>query len=206
MARLIAVTGGIGCGKSVVCKVLAARGYDVVDTDALARAIMDSSNDIKERLRAQIHPKAVDSSGAIDRRLIADIVFADSNKLAALNRIVHSAVLQALAERCCAPAPADAIFVETALLFQSGLNRRVEAELRVEAPIPLRIERVMARNGLSRSQVENRIASQNYDVPPTEPQPRLFIIRNGADDRLLPQIDAVLGLLSIPPLGLHAHA
>lgn len=204
MARLIAITGGIGCGKSVVCKVLAVKGFTVIDTDALARQIMDSSLDIKERLKREIHPGAVDENGIIDRRLIAGIVFEDSAKLKKLNKIVHSSVLKELKQRAAGPAPADVIFVETALLFQSRLNRLVDAEISVYAPLHQRIERVMARNGLSATEVKRRIKSQLYCTPAKEPRPLLIEINNSDNCRILPQICEVLFWLDIPPFGPYA--
>lgn len=190
-ARTIAITGGIGSGKSVVSRVLRTRGYTVVDTDAHARMLMDTSLDIKRRLVEEIHPLVVLPDGSIDRKRLADIVFADSLMLARLNAIVHSAVCRSL-EDMVAACTEPVLFVETALLFQSGLNRSVDAEWRVESPLELRISRVMRRNNLSRSEVEARIASQNHTPAPAERRPPFTVIHNDTSHPLLPQIDAAL--------------
>ena len=78
--HLVAITGGIGAGKSIVSRVLRAKGYQVYDCDSRARAIMDSDPEIKTRLRAEIHPKALSPDGTIDRRLIASVVFTDPDR------------------------------------------------------------------------------------------------------------------------------
>ena len=117
---LIAVTGGIGAGKSVVCRVLRAMGYPVFDCDSEAKALMDADCDIKRRIAIEIDESAV-CGGSIDRRRLAEIVFADAEKLEILNSIVHGAVRQRIAEWAQTLA-GRLLFVETAILFQSGLN------------------------------------------------------------------------------------
>ncbi|MDE6436166.1 MAG: dephospho-CoA kinase, partial [Muribaculaceae bacterium] len=93
---LIAITGGIGSGKSVVSRVLRAMGYPVYDCDSQAKAIMDADAEIHRRLCSEIDA-AVVTDGVIDRKRLAEIVFNDKAKLAVLNAIVHSAVKAHLA-------------------------------------------------------------------------------------------------------------
>ncbi len=183
---LIAVTGGIGAGKSVVCRVLRAMGYPVFDCDSEAKALMDADCDIKRRIAIEIDESAV-CGGSIDRRRLAEIVFADAEKLDILNSIVHGAVRQRIAEWAQTLA-GRLLFVETAILFQSGLNRLVDEEWRVEAPHDMRVERVMNRNAMTREQVEARIAAQEYDVSPDEPKPHLVRMLNDERHSLLSQI------------------
>lgn len=190
MARIIAITGGIGCGKSVVCKVLRTRGWNVIDSDSHARQIMDGSPEIKRRLCNEIHPCAVNREGEIDRKLIAGIVFADRIMLERLNSIVHSAVLESLLD-VAHNAPQKVVFVETAILYQSGLDRIVDEEWRVECPLELRISRVMRRNSLTRPQVLDRINSQKAESPLHTHLP-LTIIQNDGVIPVLPQLDDAL--------------
>ncbi len=189
MRPVIAITGGIGCGKSVVSRVLRIRGFEVVDSDSHARSIMDTSKTIKERLRLEIHPASVDADGIIDRKLLADIVFADEEMLRRLNSIVHGEVLESLRE-IAQSADSSVLFVESAILYSSGLDRIAAAEWNVECPDDIRIRRVMARNGLTRSQVVDRIESQKTE----RPQGRLPLVRivNDGLTPLLPQIDEAL--------------
>lgn len=184
---LIALTGGIGAGKSVVARLLRTMGYAVFDCDIEARMLMDGDDDIKARLGAEIAAEAIDSQGAIDRARLSEIVFADAGKLARLNAIVHGAVKERLA--CwCERQNKRPVFVETAILYQSGLNRMVDAEWRVEAPAEIRVARVMARNGISREQVMARIEAQRYTPADGEPMPETRIIENDGTTPLLPQV------------------
>ena len=190
---LIAITGGIGSGKSVVSRVLRAMGYPVYDCDSQAKAIMDADAEIHRRLCSEIDA-AVVTDGVIDRKRLAEIVFNDKAKLAVLNAIVHSAVKAHLAN--WADAQPGVAFVETAILFESGLNASVDAEWRVESPLELRIERTMKRNNLTRQQVEARIASQSRQ-PENPPLPPRTILVNDLTHALLPQIRTALRALSL---------
>lgn len=191
MKEIVAITGGIGAGKSVVSRVLRALGYPVYDSDSRAKALMDSDAAIKERLAVEIAREVI-CGDAIDRAALARIVFADSVKLAKLNAIVHEAVRLDIAGWVRRQS-ARRVFVETAILYQSGLNRMVDAEWRVTAPEALRIERVMARNGLSADAVRARIESQRFEPAPDEPGPELHELLNDGATPLLPQIEALLG-------------
>lgn len=185
--QLIAITGGIGSGKSVVSRILAILGYPVFDCDSEAKALMDKDPEIHRRLAAEIHPATV-VDGLIDRRVLAEIVFADREKLAILNSIVHSAVKERLTEWCHENEGVK--FVETAILYSSGLNRMVDAEWHIDAPTELRVERVMKRNGLTREQVLARIESQKAECG--QQPPRRIVIINDGTLPLLPQITAEL--------------
>lgn len=191
MKRLIAITGGIGSGKSVVSRILRAYGYPVYDCDTEAKHLMDNDGTIKRRLCERISPEAVRPDGSIDRPLISKIVFADRTRLEALNAIVHSAV-RAHLRQWVDHAPDGPVFIETAILYESGLNEDVDAEWRVVAPDELRIERTMARNGLSRDQVLARMRAQQTKAAPHAIHPPLFTIDNDLSTPLLPQIDTLL--------------
>lgn len=187
---LIAVTGGIGSGKSVVCRILRTLGYSVLDTDSEAKAIMDADRDIHARLNSEIAAEIV-RDGVIDRRRLAEIVFADAEKLAILNSIVHAAVRRRI-EEWAESASSSPAFIETALLFQSGLNEMVDAELRITAPEEIRIRRVMERNNLTRDKIEARIASQVYIPTPNATIPPLTEVKNDGITPVLPQVERFL--------------
>ena len=191
---LIAITGGIGSGKSVVCSVLRACGYLVYDCDLRARAIMDNTPEIWDALCEQIHPEAVVES-KINRPLISSVVFADENKLQALNSIVHSAVERDLREWCVDNSERDLLFVETAILYESGLNRMVDAVWEVTAPEYVRIERVMRRNNVSADAVKARIDAQNRPIPADAVIPPTVTIRNDGRTPILPRIEELLSTL-----------
>ena len=183
--RLIALTGGIGAGKSVVAQVLRAMGFPVYDCDLEARLLMDTSPLIQRRIAAEVCPEAISGAG-IDRRRLSAAVFSDPRKLQALNAIVHRAVREHFGEwvsRQCRPL----VFVETAILYESGLDRAVDSVWEVAAPEQVRVERVMARSGLTAGEVRSRIAAQR---PSADPRHRL--LDNSPDRPLLPQILSLL--------------
>ena len=187
---LIAIVGGIGSGKSVVSRIVGIMGYEVYDCDSRAKRLMDSSHDIKERIRCEIHAECI-SGGEIDRKRLAEIVFSDEEALQRLNAIVHTAVREDLKNWVGERSKDAVLFVETAILYQSGLDRLVDAVWEVDAPLDLRIERVMARNSVSREEVLARIASQDSFVPASV-HPSVTHIINDNDQPILPQIERLV--------------
>lgn len=190
--RLIAITGGIGAGKSVVSNVLRALGYKVYDSDSEAKRLMDTSENIKNDLSTFIDKNVVDDNGTIDRKKLADIVFNDADKLLLLNKIVHAAVRDDIRE-FTHQSQQYPVFVETAILYQSEIDRMVDAVWDVTAPVDVRICRVMKRNSLTAEQVKARIESQQFT--PENPHPNLTIIINDDKTAVLPQIERLIAEL-----------
>ncbi|MCM1354846.1 MAG: dephospho-CoA kinase [Staphylococcus sp.] len=187
---LIAISGGIGSGKTVVSRIVGTLGHEVYDCDSRAAEIMDTDAGIKDLIGEQIHRDCILADGAIDRKRLAEIVFNDYDALQRLNTIVHAAVRSDVV-RWAGCFPGKVNFVETAILYQSGLDKLVDEVWEVEAPVDLRVERVMARNGLSREQVLARIASQEQFVV-SDRHKRTHIIINDLVVPLLPQIESLL--------------
>lgn len=185
MKQVIAICGGIGSGKSVVSTILRLMGYPVYDCDSRAKKFMDHSDEIKHRLQLSFGQNVIDN-GNINRILLGQIVFSDKKKLLALNAIVHPAVRADF--QCWVNSQKTAIvFVETAILKESGMSGNVNAIWMVSAPTELRIYRVMKRNNLLREAVEKRIAVQkNSNVEYTDE------IMNDEQHSVLFQIDALL--------------
>ena len=184
---LIAVTGGIGSGKSVVSRVLTAMGYDVYDCDWRARRLIDGSREILGEIAARISANVVSGEWRLDRRALAAIVFADSEKLAILNEITHGAVRRDLAEWAAAHAGSGKpVFVETAILYESGIDRMADRVWEVVAPTEVRIERAMTRDGADRESVERRIAAQASERSGKHHDVRLIV--NDGFRAVLPQM------------------
>ncbi len=161
--KVIAITGGIGAGKSVVSRALRSMGFEVYDCDSEARRLQDSDPEMRRLIAAEVCADAVGTDGRLDRKTLARCVFADPEKLAALNRIVHGAVAADLSQRIgqAASRGVGLFFVETAILYESGFDRLVNEVWEVTAPEEVRIERVCRRNGLTPEEVKARIAAQN---------------------------------------------
>lgn len=188
--HVIAITGGIGSGKSVVSHVVEVMGYDVYDCDREAKLLMDSSDRIKHDISVEIAPECI-CQGQIDRPKLAEIVFNDAEKLERLNAIVHAAVREHLSGWISDHSDDSKCFVETAILYQSGLDTMVDEVWEVDAPDELRIQRVMRRNNLSREKVEDRLRVQNSYVPDHVHSIR-HLIDNDGDTPILPRIEQLL--------------
>lgn len=185
MQKIIAITGGIGSGKSVVSSILKNMGYNVYDSDNEARILMNDSNDIKESIQ-KAFGKSLVNNGIIDRKKLSGIVFSDDCKLRELNHIVHGAVIKHFVE-WVKNNDAPIVFIETAILYESGLDKYVTGVWEVTAPENIRIERVMKRNNMPETEVKRRIDAQNKRCDVVG-NPKHQIINNNDETALIPQI------------------
>lgn len=190
MKKLVAISGGIGSGKSVVSDVLRVMGFPVYDCDAMAKSLMDNSPEIKAKLK-EVFGDSVVQDGIIDRKQLAWLVFGNGAALEQLNGIVHPAVVNDVLKWYSAQ-KSSMSFVETAILKGSGLVDVVDAVLAVCADKETRISRVERRNGLTRKAVLDRMAMQNDGVV-FKGLP-VYSIDNNGDMAIIPQIDSLLQL------------
>ena len=188
MVKLIAITGGIGCGKSIVSQILKEFGFQVYDCDCNAKYLMDNSPTIKNCLKSTFGNDII-IDGTINRVKLANIVFNNKEKLVKLNNIVHSSVKEDLISWKLENSQKKLLFVETAILYQSGLDSIVDEVWEVNAPLEIRIERVMKRNNISRQDVLSRIESQKYEILAQAD----YIITNDDKVAILPQLVTILG-------------
>lgn len=190
--KLIAITGGIGSGKSVVARLVQVMGHEVYDCDSRAKALMTENEEVRHLLIEAFGKETYHNDGTLNRQHLSEVAFGDDKALARLNGIVHPATardMQQWAQRQ-ADNGARVAFVETALLRTAGLKRLVDEVWHVTAPASVRIPRVMARSGLTEQQVRERIAAQSVeDALATGEHP----IINDDVTAVLPQ---VLNLLS----------
>ena len=138
----IAVTGGIGSGKSYVVHLLQQRGLTVYDCDAAAKRLMRSSDDLKASLCALIGPHAYTVEGMLNKAEVARFLLLSEDNARAIDAIVHPAVAVDFVD-------SGATWMECAILYESGFNRLVDRVVVVTAPEALRLERVMHRDGIS---------------------------------------------------------
>lgn len=189
--KLVAITGGIGTGKSVVSHLLSIMDYPVYDTDAGAKRLMASDSDLQRQLRDTFGNEIFMPCGELDRKGLANLVFNDQQALQRLNAIVHPAVINdVLHWRSQLASPVT--FVETAILYQSHLDQVVDAVWEVSAPLQVRINRVMARNGSTAEEVLRRIEAQASEE--LRHSKHDFIINDGLKP-LLPQVTRLLQVL-----------
>lgn len=142
----IAITGGIGSGKSFVCRELQRRGIDVYDCDAAAKRLMRSDVELQQRLRRLVGEDVYSADGTLQKPVLARFLLAsEANKLA-INDVVHPAVARDFEQ-------SSFDWLESAILFESGFIHRTHFDkvVCVTAPEQVRVERVMARDHIDRS-------------------------------------------------------
>ena len=157
----VAICGGIGSGKSTVCQMFAERGVALYDSDSRAKALMNESEELRKALIAEFGEECY-ADGALNRPYLANRVFGSEEQLAKLNSIVHPAV-KADFLRWAEEQEGDYCIMESAILFESGFDKVVDKTVAVLAPLPLRIERAMQRDGATREQIEARVKAQMSD-------------------------------------------
>lgn len=159
-AGLIGITGGIGAGKSVVSRILRLQGYEVYDCDLEAKRLMDGSEEVRRALAGR-WGEDIYREGRLDRPRVAEIVFGDAGEKRWLDTLVHGLVRDHLkgwmAERDVA---GKRLFVESAILYGSGLAEMCSEVWLVTAPLELRLRRVEERSGLSPDKALARINAQ----------------------------------------------
>lgn len=189
--ELIAITGGIGSGKSVVATMVKVMGFDVYDCDSRARALMIEDADVRRHLVDTFGEQVYLNDGSINRQYLSEVAFRDDMALARLNAIVHPATASDM-KRWAARQMADgatAAFVETALLRTAGLDREVDQVWHVTAPDDVRVARVMVRSGLSDGQVRERMAAQAVEDSIADGE---HVIINDNKAAVLPQVIRLL--------------
>lgn len=159
MALKIGITGGIGSGKSLVCKVFKLLGAPVFEADKVARKIMDSHPAVREQLTAFFGGGIYTNKGTLDRKKLAAFVFNDEVQLAKVNALVHPLVRGEFLKWASLQNSPYAIH-EAAILFESGFYGLMDYNILVSAPKEMRVAWVAKRDNLAHEAVEARINKQ----------------------------------------------
>lgn len=161
----VGITGGIGSGKSTVCRLFEQWGARCYDSDSRAKWLMQNDEELRKELIALFGKEVYRADGELDRARLAAEVFGNSERLAALNGAVHPAVGRDW-ERWCREREAEGAaytILESAILFDCGFDRKVDRTVTVSAPEELRIERAATRDNAPKEVIERRIAAQMSD-------------------------------------------
>lgn len=158
----VGITGGIGSGKSTVCRLFAEEDVPVYDSDLEAKRLMTENAALREEL-AKRFGTAIYTDEGLNRKALAACVFGDPAELAALNALVHPAVMRDFERWCEQYTDADYVLFESAILFDVGLESAVDRTLAVVAPPDARVERTCLRDGITEEDVRRRIAVQLAD-------------------------------------------
>lgn len=182
--RKLGVTGGIGSGKTTVCRVFNVLGVPVFSADAVARDVMDIDTGIMLRINT-IAGKNLYENGSLDRTELARLIFNNEGLLEKVNALVHPIVFSRFRE-WEKKQDAPYVVMEAAILFESGAYKIVDRILTVVAPMEERVNRVIHRNNLTREQVMERMRNQMDDNQRIESSD--YVINNSENDMIIPEI------------------
>lgn len=158
-AKVIAITGSIGAGKSLVGELLRERGYTVIDTDEIVHDLFENSAELRQAIIERFGETAT-TKGQLDRIKLGALVFDDAVARKDLERIVHPAVLNAC-DRILDQLPSESIvFMLVPLLFEAGLEQRYKEVWTVTANEATLRERLRQNRGLTDDQIDKRLAVQ----------------------------------------------
>lgn len=202
---LVGLTGNIASGKSTVARMLAERGATIIDADELARLAVEPGTPALSAIVERWGDAVLQPDGGLDRAALRSVVFNDPEQLDALNRIVHPAVeLRREAAVAEARARGDRIVVcDIPLLFEKKMVDEFDMVVLVDAPRPLRLERVVGERGVPASEAMAMIAAQ---MPSELKRARadLVIHNAGTIDELARQVDGVWASLRAAAAARHA--
>ncbi len=162
MTIKVGITGGIGSGKSTICRVFKLIGIPVFEADIVAKKLINSNVEIKKELILLFGNSIFDSNNTLNKKMFADLIFNDENLLKQVNNLVHPAVRN---EFILWQQKQNSKYVvhEAAILFESGFYKMMDFTILVSAPKETRIERVVKRDNIQPDMVESRMKKQWSD-------------------------------------------
>lgn len=185
----IGITGGIGSGKSFICRILSAMGYPVFYSDQVAKELMSSDNELISGIKTLFGQEAYTVNQELNRPFLAKKIFEDQSLRNKLNELVHPRVRKEFS-RIASETQSPFIFNEAAILFETGAHKNFDRMVLVTAPESLRIQRVQKRDNSSEEEIKKRMNAQWSDekkIPLAD-----FVIHNDEQQMLLPQIHEMI--------------
>ncbi|MFN7117204.1 MAG: dephospho-CoA kinase [Saprospiraceae bacterium] len=187
--KKIGITGGIGSGKTTVCKIFETLGIPVYYADERAKWLMTHDAALKNGIQQLFGEAAYTKEGALNRPYIAQLAFNNPEKLQQLNALVHPAVFRDQEQWHESQLNVPYTLKEAALIYESGSDKDLDKVIVVTAPVDLRVQRVMERDGITREAIEARLKQQ---MPEEEKLKRAdFVIHNDMEWSLIPQVLAI---------------
>lgn len=183
---MVGVTGGIGSGKSTVCRVFSILGIPVYAADDRAKWLMANDPNLKKEISAQFGEKSFLEDGSLNRAFLAEEVFSDPEKVKKINALVHPAVGEDF-KNWTKGQSAPYLIKEAALLFESGSYKELDYIINVSSPLKIRVARVLLRDPhRSENQVNHIIDQQMPDEQKNELAD--YVIKNNDSKLILPQV------------------
>ncbi len=200
MAKKIAITGGIGSGKSTVLSLIKNKGFSVFSCDEIYREIIRETSYVKEVNK--IYPLAV-KNGEIDRKSLSKAVFENSILREELNKIAHPRIMQRMYSLMRENMDERAVFGEVPLLFEANLQLNFDEIIVVIRDKELRVDSVMKRDGVSKNEVHKKMEAQfNYDDKEklkTLQKPNVhFLLNNFSLEKLDANLEKILNKILQP--------
>lgn len=164
--KIIGITGGIGSGKSTVTQLLRKKGYHVVDADLIAREIVAPGSEVLGKLVEQFGPAIRLPDGSLNRQKLAELAFANPTQKEILDHLTHKAILDEISVRTNKirdELNPSKVFIDAALLIETGLFKFVDEVWLVTAPAEQRVQRVIARDHMNANEVKRRMGLQMTD-------------------------------------------
>ncbi|MFB5944962.1 dephospho-CoA kinase [Albibacterium profundi] len=186
----IGITGGIGSGKTTVCKVFEILKIPVFYADDAAKSVMNKDPHLIDAIKREFGSELYSEEEILDRKALAKLVFNNSQALEKLNSLVHPAAIQAF-EDWSKEQDSPYIIKEAAILFESGSYKDCDFTILVYTPENLRIKRVMKRDNTTEAEVRARIDKQMPEDKKRELSD--FVIENDGSTALLPQVLSLHG-------------
>ncbi len=182
----IGVTGGMGSGKTTVCKVFEILGIPVFYADAVAKSIMYTDQVLRQDIIKSFGEKSYSERGDLNRSYLSAIVFNSKTELEKLNALVHPAVFRAFDLWVESQEAVPYVVKEAALLFESDSYKMCDQTVLVKSPLEIRIERIKLRDGITREEIESRMNRQFSDEVKEKLADHILI--NDERQLLIPQI------------------
>jgi dephospho-CoA kinase len=160
---IIGLTGGIGSGKTTVAALLAKKGAFVIDTDVIAREVVEPNSPALEAIQREFGDHVIRADGTLDRAALARLIFGDETKRIKLNELTHPEILKRVLALMGTQPPEALVVAVVPLLFESGFDRSCDHTVAVVAPPDVRRARLQERDGISGTEVEARMKAQLPD-------------------------------------------
>lgn len=160
--KIIALTGGIACGKTTLANMLRELGAPVIDADAISRSLTAPGGKALPAIRKAFGGEVFQDGQTLNRAALAARVFQDPEQLRKLNAVTHPLIIERMQSEIerCRKSGAPVVVLDVPLLFETGLDRLADETVCVSAPLPVQLKRLMTRNGLTEEQAMRRIQSQ----------------------------------------------
>jgi dephospho-CoA kinase len=182
----IGITGGIGTGKTTVCRIFETLNVPVYYSDMRAKELMASNTILMNKLKAEFGNQVFETDGKLNTPYLASIVFSDPSKLKTLNNIVHPIVLDDFSDWCNKFNTSKYIILESAIIYESNIAHLLDYVILVDAPAEISIKRIVDRDGVPREAVIQRM--KNQLTPDEKKSFTKLIIFNDGKQSLVDQV------------------